>query len=70
VADYSNNRVQKFDVNGNYLLQFGSSGSGNGQLNYPIGITTHNKVFVTEETNQRISVFNTNGEFSHIIGKG
>ena len=71
VADYCNNRVQIFDVNGNYHHQFGSRGSGNGQLNYPIGITTHNnKVFVTENNNHRISVFHTNGQFSHIIGKG
>ena len=70
VADYENKRVQVFDVSGKYL-QFGSSGSGNGQLNGPVGITTHNnKVFVTEEYNQRISVFHTNGQFSCIIGKG
>ena len=71
VADYENNRVQKFEVSGKYLNQFGSYGSGNGQLNHPIGITIHNnKVFVTENNNQRISVFHTNGQFSHIIGKG
>ena len=58
-------------MNGNYLLQFGSYGSANGQLSGPIGITTHNnKVFVTEYGNSRISVFHTNGQFSHIIGKG
>ena len=70
VADYSNNRVQVFDVSGKYLHQLGSGGSGNGQLNGPVGITIHNnKVFVTELI-QRISVFHTNGHFSHIIGKG
>jgi len=71
VADVGNNRIQKFDVNGNYLLQFDSSESDDDQLNHPIGITTYNnKVFVTEVYNQCISVFNTNGQFSHIIGKG
>ena len=71
VVDHCNNRVQKFDQNGNYIQHFGSSGSSNGQLSGPIGITTHNdKVFVTEQANQRISVFHTNGQFSHIIGKG
>ena len=30
----------------------------------------NNKVFVTECDNQRISMFYTNGQFSHIIGKG
>ena len=42
VAEYSNNRIQVFDVNGNYLHQFGRSGSGNGQLYAPVEITTHN----------------------------
>ena len=71
VADYENNRIQVFDVTGKYHHQLGSCGSGNGQLNHPIGITTHNnKVFVTEDSNHRISVFHTNGQFSHIIGKG
>ena len=71
VADYCNNRIQVFDVNGNYHHQFGSGGSGNGQLRGPIGITTHdNKVFVTDHRNNRISAFHTNGQFSHIIGKG
>ena len=71
VADYGNNRIQKFDVSGKYLHQFGSKGSGNGQLNSPVGITTHNdKVIITEDSNKRISVFHTNGQFSQIIGKG
>ena len=71
VADYNNNRVQKFEVSGKHLYQFGSYGSGNGQLDHPVGITIHNnKVFVPEEGNRRISVFHTNGLFSHIIGKG
>ena len=71
VADYNNNRIQKFDARDKYLHQFGSKGSGNGQLDRPVGITTHNnKVLVTEYSNQRISVFHTNGQFSQIIGKG
>ena len=70
VVDYYNHRIQKFDVSGEYLHQFGSRGSGSGQLNGPVGITTHNnKVFVTEDGNQRISLFHTNGQFSQIIGK-
>ena len=71
VVDCGNNKVQIFDVNGNYVFHYGGYGLGNGQLSIPVGITTHNdKVFVTEQGNQRISVFHTNGQFSHIIGKG
>ena len=72
VAESSDDRlIQKFDTSGNHLLQFGDKGAGNGQLSSPIGITTHNnKVFVTDCSNSRISVFCTNGQFSHVIGKG
>ena len=44
-------------------------GSGNGQLNFPLGITVHNdKVYVAECHSKRISVFQSDGQFSHIIG--
>jgi len=71
VVDHGNNRVQKFDDQGNYRLRFGGVGSDNGRLHGPVGITTHKSmVYITEEDNSRVSVFNTNGQFSHIIGKG
>ena len=55
--------IQKFDISGNHLLQFGGKG-------YPRGITVHHdKVFIADRAGH-ISVFQTNGQFSHIIGKG
>ena len=71
VTDQCNQRVQKFGINGAYLLQFGSQGSGNGQLSNPSGITIHDgKLYVGEHGNNRISVFQLDGQFSHIIGSG
>ena len=32
VSDFYNHRVQHFDADGNYLGQFGSYGTGNGQF--------------------------------------
>ena len=62
--------IQKFDIKANLLARFGGHESANGQLNFPLGITIHNNnVFVAERGNHRISVFHTNGRFSHIIGK-
>ena len=59
--------IQKFDISGNHLLQFGGKDN---QLNCPAGITIHyDKVFVADLFGH-ISVFQTNGQFSHIIGKG
>ena len=42
VVDRDNHRVQKFVVNGNYLLQFGSKGSNSNQVNGPHGILAYN----------------------------
>ena len=37
VADKGNNRIQKFDSNGNFITQWGSAGTDNGQFSYPEG---------------------------------
>ena len=71
VSDWNNNRVQKFNINGEYLLQIGHYGSGNGQLYSPAGITVHNdRLYVAEYSNCHISVFQLNGQFCSIIGSG
>ena len=71
VADYYNDRVQKFTIDGKCLLQFGGEGSSDGQLNYPSGLVSHDhKVYVADNDNQRISVFQTNGKFYRTIGSG
>ena len=70
VSDSQNHRVQKFDIHGKYLLQFGSKGAGEGQLNHPVGITTHqDKVYVADRHNNRISVFQSDGKFCTVIGQ-
>ena len=69
VTDHNNHRVQKFNINGAYLFQFGTQGSSNGQLKFPVGIVVHNsKLYVVECGNSRISVFQLDGQFNHIIG--
>ena len=71
VTDFNNHRVQKFEISGKFLILFASKGSGNGQLTKPLGITVHNdKVYVAECSGKRISVFQLDGQFSHIIGSG
>ena len=71
VTDHLNHRVQKFNVNGAYLFQFGTQGLANGQLQYPLGIIVHNgKLYVADNGNNHISVFQLDDQFSHIIGSG
>ena len=70
VVDGNNHRIQKFDMRGNFLLQFGSKGAGAGQLSSPHGVALHNgRVYIADSGNKRISVFQTSGQFCHNIGE-
>ncbi len=65
VADTYNNRIQKFNTNGLYLTQWGTQGSGNGQLYQPGGITTDaaGNVYVTDTLNNRVQKFTSFGTY-------
>jgi DNA-binding beta-propeller fold protein YncE len=38
VADSNNNRIQKFNGNGNFITKWGSLGAGDGEFDGPVGI--------------------------------
>jgi len=60
VADYNNSRIQKFNSSGTYLTQWGSSGSGNGQFNGPVGLAVYgNNIYVADTYNNLVQVFVT-----------
>jgi tripartite motif-containing protein 71 len=40
VTDLGNNRVQKFDSDGNFITKWGTQGTGNGEFLIPEGIDT------------------------------
>jgi hypothetical protein len=44
-SDIFDNRVEKFDSTGKYLLQFGSEGPGNGQFKYATGVAVDNACY-------------------------
>ena len=73
VADNSNHRIQKFSPDGKFVAQFGSSGSGPGQLNSPRGITIDTAgtglVYVSEDTGHCVSVFTSDGVFVSSFGR-
>ena len=72
VVDSGNNRVQKFDSNGNFLLKWGSLGSADGQFATPLGIAVNSagKVYVVDAENRLqirpLSILFSQGPFSVI----
>ncbi|KAL3998266.1 NHL repeat family protein [Acanthocheilonema viteae] len=65
VADRSNNRVQIFDQEGNFLHKFGSPGTRPGQFDRPAGIAVNsmNEIVVADKDNHRVQVFSERGDF-------
>ena len=65
VADRSNNRIQMFDSNGNFIRTFGQSGSRNGQFDRPAGVVVDSlsRIIVADKDNHRIQIFKYDGAF-------
>ena len=62
---YGNARVVKYDADGQYVLQWGSRGTGPGEFGLPhnLAVDPTGRVYVTDRDNQRVQVFSTDGEF-------
>ena len=62
--------VVKFDQRGNFLSAFGSTGSGDGQFNYPvgIGIDPSGNIYVVDTGNSRVQKFDQNGTYQSQFG--
>ncbi len=65
VADSRNNRIQKFDSDGNYLDQWGSFGTGHGQFgqHYSIEYAPDGYLYVGDNGSSRIQIFDTDGNY-------
>lgn len=65
VADYRNNRIQKFCPQGAFLLAWGTAGEGAGQFQRPIGIAIdgQDRIYVVDEHTHRVQVFDALGNF-------
>jgi hypothetical protein len=62
---YNNERIQKFNSSFNFLLKWGSQGTGDGQFKRPNGVAVDgsNNIYVVETNNYRIQKFTSNGTF-------
>ncbi|MEJ8801611.1 MBG domain-containing protein [Pontibacter sp. H249] len=69
-ADGANNRIQKFDNQGNFILEFGTTGSAHGQFQQPLGVFVDKGgfLYVSDSQNNRIQKFNLQGNFLQSIG--
>jgi len=67
VVDNGNNRIQKFENNGNFILLWGNFGSANGNFNNPTGVACDGKgdVYVADTNNHRIQKFD--GKLGHYL---
>ena len=69
VCEYGDNdRVQKFTRDGEFVSEFGSFGTDEGQFQRPSGLVWHEgRVYVADAINDRIQVFRDTGEFEHVL---
>jgi sugar lactone lactonase YvrE len=69
VVDGVNNRVVVFDRSGKLSFSFGSKGSGRGQFNAPLGITTDRggNVYIADTGNRRVQICTARGNVTSIV---
>ncbi len=72
VGDFHNDRIQVFDQNYNFKFRFGKTGAGRGELFGPIDVAAGpdgDRVYVVDQGNHRIQVFNLKGEPEFEFGR-
>ncbi len=62
---YWNSRIIKYNAKGEYLMEWGSFGSGPGQFDlvHGVAVDRERRVYVADRSNNRIQVFTDDGDF-------
>jgi hypothetical protein len=62
---YYNGRIVKYTTDGEYVMEFGSVGTGPGQFDliHGIAVDRNGRIYVSDRMNQRIQVFTEDGEY-------
>jgi DNA-binding beta-propeller fold protein YncE len=65
VTDTNNQQVQVFDSSGTPVFKFGKKGTGEGEFQFPYGITgdKDGNIYVADLYNAKISIFSSKGKF-------
>ena len=65
VADWRNDRIQKFTGDGSFIFKFGSSGQADAKFNRPAGVAVDmdGDIYVADTGNNRVQLFNHEGRF-------
>ncbi len=69
VADSGNNRIERFNLEGGEVMEWGTKGSGPGQFSYPRGVAANaSEVLVADDDNHRIEKFDPSGAYESAAG--
>lgn len=71
VADSSSHMVEVYSTSGEFLMQFGRRGDGDGEFNYPSNVAIDKRngnVYVVDTQNFRVQVFDKDGRFMRKFG--
>jgi DNA-binding beta-propeller fold protein YncE len=69
VIDTAQHKILVFDLNGNFLFEFGRRGSGQGEFNYPVHLTAFgSNLYGVDAMNYRIQIFDLDGKFISTFG--
>ena len=65
VADWRNDRIQRFSPDGEFIDMFGTHGDGEGQFNRPsdVAVDDGGFIYVADWVNQRVQVFDAKWNF-------
>ena len=65
VADWGNDRVQRFSADGRFVAQYGSSGRGDGEFMKPSSVVVDREgyIYVADWGNERVQVLDPGGRF-------
>ena len=69
VADWGNDRIQKFSGGGAHLASFGTPGRGDGQFHRPSGVAVDpsGHIYVADWGNERVQVLDSGGGFVQML---